>query len=99
MRKVRVVETRICRRRGGFGLADEGVLIRFWVRVDAGLVVWSGGLLGVGKCWGFGGRKFCVIGCWVGMIGKRLLSIAVKGTGFAIVLTRHVPHMFCDLGQ
>ncbi len=31
--------------------------------------------------------------------GKSLLSIAVKGAGFAVVNTRHVPHMFYDLGQ
>ena len=35
----------------------------------------------------------CVLG------GKSLLSIAVKGAGFAVVNTRHVPHMFYDLGQ
>ena len=28
-----------------------------------------------------------------------LLSIAVKGARFAIVKSRHVPHMFCDLGH
>ena len=31
--------------------------------------------------------------------GKNLLSIAVKGARFAVVNTRHVPHMFCDLGH
>ncbi len=30
--------------------------------------------------------------------GKSLLSIAVKGARFSVVNTRHVPHMFCDLG-
>ncbi len=31
--------------------------------------------------------------------GKRSLSISVKGARFAIVKSRHVPHMFCDLGH
>ncbi len=35
----------------------------------------------------------------LGMIGKSLLSITVKGVGFSVVNTCHVPHMFCDLGQ
>ncbi len=48
---------------------------------------------------GFWGEAILCNRVSFGMIGKSLLSIAVKGAGFAIVLTRHVPHMFCDLGQ
>ena len=75
--------------------------------------MWGGRGVGVGwmrfgcwvdAVWVLEMQEFCgkrILCNWVllGMIGKSLFCIAVKGAGFALVNTRHVPHMFYDLGQ
>ena len=71
MRKLRVVEARICGAGIGFHLVNKG----FW------------------------GKEILYNRVSLRMIGKSLLSITVKGARFAVVNTRHVPHMFYDLGQ
>ncbi len=48
---------------------------------------------------GFWGKEILCNRVLLGRIGKSLFSITVKGARFAVVNTRHVPHMFCDLGQ
>jgi len=51
------------------------------------------------KMQGFCGKEILCYGVLLGVIGKSLFCIAVKGAGLAVVNTRHVPHMFYDLGQ
>ena len=103
------MESRVCGAGIGFWVAGKG----FWAlgergfcvgnagglgrRVDAVLVLGGEGLvLEMNGGWG---KEILCNRVSLGMIGKSLLSIAVKGAGFAVVNTRHVPHMFYDLGQ
>ena len=51
------------------------------------------------KMQGIWGKEILCNWVLLGMIGKSLLSITVKGAGFALVNTCHVPHMFYDLGH
>ncbi len=67
-------------------------------RVGSVLVVWMERNWGLEMNGGWG-KEILRNRVSLGMIGKSLLSIAAKGAGFAVVNTRHVPHMFCDLGQ
>ncbi len=68
--------------------------------------MWGGCGFGVldGENWGLEmnggwGKEILCNRVSLGMIGKSLFCIAMKGAGFAVVNTRHVPHMFYGLGQ
>ena len=78
----------------GFGLRVKG----FGASGGRGFGVLDGENWGLEMNGGWGKEILCNR-VSLGMIGKSLLSIAVEGAGFAVVHTRHVPHMFYDLGQ